>query len=313
MKNNSAINSHMKLMRMDHWIKNLFMIPGAILAFSFELDANPSEIDAGKVSALVLSFICLCLISSSNYVINEWLDRNFDYKHPLKNHRVATKFEFKAKNIYIQYTLLIVLATIISLSLSSSVNLFLLLLLIMGVIYNVKPVRTKDRHYIDVISESVNNPIRFSIGWLAIVPNELVPISAFLCYWGIGIFLMSLKRYSEMIIVSDKSLLETYRKSFRKWSPNKLLIFSFIGAVIASTFGAILIMRRHLEYILAFPIIIWLFAEYLKLSLELDPASYAPEKLFRKKKLQILIIVTACIVALLTFTDFPILYSLFPT
>jgi 4-hydroxybenzoate polyprenyltransferase len=288
------------------------MFPGAILAFSFELGSDLSKIDAEKFKTLAFAFLCLCLISSSNYVINEWLDRNFDEKHPMKNHRVATQFEFQEKNIYIQYLLLIAATALIAVTLNSSVNLFLLSLLIMGIIYNVKPIRTKDRHYIDVISESVNNPIRFSIGWFAIVPNALVPISAFLSYWGVGIFLMSLKRYSEMTIVNDKDLLESYRKSFKNWSPNKLLIFCFIGAVIASTFGGILIVRRHLEYILAFPFIIWVFAEYLRLSLELDPASFAPEKLFRKKKLQVLMIVTACTVAILTFIEIPFLYSLFP-
>ncbi len=298
---------------MDHWIKNFFMFPGAILAFSFELEADLNQMDDVKITALVLSFICLCLISSSNYVINEWLDRNFDEKHPMKNHRVATRFEFKERDIYIQYSLLIALTTLIALHLSYSVNLFLLFLLIMGIIYNVKPIRTKDRHYIDVISESVNNPIRFSIGWFAVAPNELVPISAFFSYWGVGIFLMSLKRYAEMTIVNDKYLLETYRKSFRNWSPNKLLIFSFIGAVIASTFGGILIVRRHLEYILALPVIIWVFAEYLRLSLELDPASFAPEKLLRKKKLQFLMLVTTCTVAILTFIEIPFLYLLFPS
>ncbi len=34
-----------------------------------------------------------------------------------------------------------------------------------GVVYNVPPFRTKDRPYLDVISESINNPIRLTIGW----------------------------------------------------------------------------------------------------------------------------------------------------
>ena len=33
-------------------------------------------------------------------------------------------------------------------------------LLLMGIAYNVPPLRTKDRPYLDVLSESVNNPLR---------------------------------------------------------------------------------------------------------------------------------------------------------
>jgi hypothetical protein len=34
-----------------------------------------------------------------------------------------------------------------------------------GIFYNVRPMRTKDRAYLDVISESINNPLRLMIGW----------------------------------------------------------------------------------------------------------------------------------------------------
>ena len=36
----------------------------------------------------------------------------------------------------------------------------------MGIIYNVKPIRSKDIVFIDVLSESVNNPLRFLLGGL---------------------------------------------------------------------------------------------------------------------------------------------------
>ena len=35
----------------------------------------------------------------------------------------------------------------------------------MGCLYNIPPIRTKDHAYVDVLSESINNPIRFLVGW----------------------------------------------------------------------------------------------------------------------------------------------------
>ena len=43
-----------------------------------------------------------------------------------------------------------------------------LALLVMGVLYNVRPFRTKDRIYLDVLSESINNPLRLMLGWAAV-------------------------------------------------------------------------------------------------------------------------------------------------
>jgi len=34
-----------------------------------------------------------------------------------------------------------------------------------GIIYNVPPIRAKDKAYLDAVSESVNNPLRLMIGW----------------------------------------------------------------------------------------------------------------------------------------------------
>lgn len=50
-------------------------------------------------------------------------------------------------------------------------------LLVMGVLYNVKPIRTKDRACVDVLSESINNPIRLVLGWAAISTIMLPPSS----------------------------------------------------------------------------------------------------------------------------------------
>ena len=35
----------------------------------------------------VIGFIATCMIASANYVINEWLDAEFDKYHPTKKYR----------------------------------------------------------------------------------------------------------------------------------------------------------------------------------------------------------------------------------
>ena len=48
---------------------------------------------------------------------------------------------------------------------------------VMGIAYNVPPLRTKEWPYLDVLSESVNNPIRLLLGWFALVDRPFPPVS----------------------------------------------------------------------------------------------------------------------------------------
>ena len=100
-------------------------------------------------------------------------------------------------------------------------------LLVMGLIYNVPPVRAKELPYIDVLTESINNPIRLLLGWFAVTSVEFPPVSLLLSYWFVGAFFMASKRFSEYRMIADKAAAGAYRKSFRWYDEQKLLISMF--------------------------------------------------------------------------------------
>jgi 4-hydroxybenzoate polyprenyltransferase len=283
------------------------MLPGVAIAATFNSLNSSQLLNSDVILSVMLAFMSLCIASSANYTINEWLDRDLDRLHPHKNHRVASHYSFSGYIVWGQYFFLVTLVVLSFIGQRWSVIFYLSSLLIMGILYNVKPIRLKDHHYADVISESINNPIRFAIGWHAVSPNLPVPASAFFAFWGGGIFLMSLKRYSEMIIVNDQLLLSQYRKSFKKWNPDKLIAFAFTGGLISMTFMGIMLVRYRLEYILVVPSLILMFVEYLKMSLRVDLASIAPEKLMKKSNLQLLVLLVASCFAIFTFIDLPFL------
>ena len=69
---------YFKLLRVDHWIKNVFMFPGVAIAFSFNsVQINNTNLLA-HLQNILISFLALCVASSANYTINEWLDRDLD-------------------------------------------------------------------------------------------------------------------------------------------------------------------------------------------------------------------------------------------
>ena len=102
-------------------------------------------------------------------------------------------------------------------TLGGSFSMIAVVFAIFGVIYNVRPIRAKDRAFLDVIVESVNNPLRFLFGWFAVTPHVAPPVSILLAYWFGGAFLMAAKRVSEhraIVEAGGTANLAAYRPSF---------------------------------------------------------------------------------------------------
>ena len=71
--------AYLQLMRPGQWTKNVFVFAG--LVFGQRVTHWPS------VVAVLLAFVCFCLVSSSVYVLNDIHDRNEDRLHPGKRNR----------------------------------------------------------------------------------------------------------------------------------------------------------------------------------------------------------------------------------
>ena len=81
-------------MRLDHWIKQVFIVPGFICAMIM----THQVINKALCIQLLLAFIATSMIASANYVINEWLDAAFDKYHPIKKTRSVVTENVK-KNV----------------------------------------------------------------------------------------------------------------------------------------------------------------------------------------------------------------------
>jgi hypothetical protein len=155
-------------------------------------------------------------------------------------------------------------------------------LLLMGIAYNVAPFRTKDRAYLDVLSESINNPIRFLLGWFVVTAAMVPPASALLAYWMGGAFLMAVKRYSEFRRIGDPARAALYRRSFGRYSEASLLLSAFFFAICSAFFIGIFLIKYRIGLILTFPLFAALFTWYLAIGLRQDSAAQQPEKLYRE-------------------------------
>jgi 4-hydroxybenzoate polyprenyltransferase len=189
-----------------------------------------------------------------------------------------------------------------------------LVLWIMGCLYNFPPVRTKDVPYLDVLTESVNNPLRMLLGWYAVTSLIVPPVSLLIAYWMIGCYFMALKRFSELNELhkaGDHAVAGAYRASFRRYTPESLLVSVVFYASTAMLFLGAFIIRYRMELILGFPLVALTMAIYLKTAFKAESAVQNPEKLYREPLLMASFTATVLVLGILLFVRLPRLENFF--
>jgi len=301
----TGLRLYLQIARPDHWIKNIFVVPGAAAAFAVAPHAGGMA-----VAPLALMLVSVCLLASANYTINEYLDGQYDRFHPLKSARPGAQGLLDGRLVLLQYLALATAGLSVAVEISRPFALAGLSLVAMGVVYNAEPLRTKDKAYLDVLSESVNNPIRFLLGWFAVTGATLPPASALLAYWMGGAFLMAIKRYSEYRGIGDPARAALYRRSFARYSEESLLLSGFFFALCSAFFTAIFLIKYRIEFLLLFPLLATLFTWYVAIGLKRDSAAQAPEKLHREIAFLCFAAFTFLVAAALFLVDLPFLRAL---
>jgi decaprenyl-phosphate phosphoribosyltransferase len=292
--------------RFDHWVKNVFVLPGLVIGISVE---TPDWVNV-TVRAIV-GLLSVGLIASSNYIINEVLDAPFDRCHPTKQFRPVPSGQVSIPWAYVQWLVFMAAGMALAVFVSTPFAVTMAVLWIMGIIYNVPPIRSKDKPYLDVLSESVNNPLRMLAGWYIARTSASPPASLLVSYWMAGCYFMATKRFAEYREIGDAAISAAYRKSFVYYNEPRLLVsIMFYASFAMLTFGAFLI-RYRLELVLAFPGIAIVMAMYLRLAFKPNSAAQHPEKLYREPALMAAVICTSIALGLLFFIRIPALHEFF--
>lgn len=326
---------YLKIWRPDHWLKNVFIVFGHVVALVLVASFDPARLGlswAGVVVLAGLSLVPACLIASANYILNEILDAPFDALHPRKKLRGIPAGKVKVKWLWLHFALLIVIGLGLGWLLfpNPAYTLALALLLGSGLVYNVSPVRLKDKTFLDVIAESFNNPIRLWLGWFALVPGLYArgngallqffpdqfrplaqdfdawpPVSIMLAWWGFGGLLMTGKRYAEFRFLADPAHASAYRKSFAGYTQRRLIIamityanlFCFCTGIAMATYSAL----NNLS--LAFPMIVLAIIFYFRTAMKEENARLEPEQMMKNPLLLAAVAVTGFAALWLLWAD----------
>jgi decaprenyl-phosphate phosphoribosyltransferase len=298
---------HFQIARLDHWFKNIFVLPGIVVAVSMDGE----HVAPGLALRIVLGLLAICLVASSNYVINELMDARFDRLHPSKCTRPVPCGRVSIPWAYVEWLALAAAGLALAWWVARPLGLTAAALWLMGCIYNIPPLRSKDVPYLDVLSEAVNNPLRLLAGWFIASSSSLAPASLLLSYWMIGCYFMAIKRFAECRNLGDRQQVAAYRKSLALLDERRLLVaIMFYGSTAMLFFGAF-VMRYRLELILSFPLIAAVMAMYLNIGFEDDSSAQHPEKLYRNGGLMVTVVACAAVMIVCLFVDMPSLYAIF--
>src|SRR5260221_13963353 len=93
-----TLRGHVAIARIDHWFKNVFVLPGIIAA----IGVDPGHVAPNLVWRIFIGLLSVCLVASSNYVINEVLDAPSDRSHPVKFARPVPSGKVSVPLAYVQ-------------------------------------------------------------------------------------------------------------------------------------------------------------------------------------------------------------------
>ena len=302
-----TLRGHIQIARIDHWFKNVFVLPGIIAAIGVDRDHIPPNL----FFRIIVGLASVCLVASSNYVVNEVLDAPSDLAHPVKHKRPVPSGLVSVPLAYAQWLILMVVGVGLGTLVSTPFAITVFVLWVMGCIYNIRPIRSKDLPYIDVLSEAVNNPIRMLAGWFIAGTASVAPASLLLSYWMVGCYFMAMKRYAEYRDIGDPARAAAYRSSFAFYTEERLLVSIMFYGSAAMLFLGAFAMRYRLELVLCFPFVSLVMAIYLLLAFRPNSSVQRPEGLYREPTLMAAVVVCAAVIAGALLVDMPFLAKVF--
>jgi decaprenyl-phosphate phosphoribosyltransferase len=239
-----------KLIRVHHYIKNLFIV----LPFFF----------AGRIDLLfsgtapLFSFISFCFIASSIYVLNDIIDIEADKLHPEKSDRPLAKGLISIPYAIITGIALLGGGIILAYTISNKVLALVLSYFILNIFYSFWLKRIA---IFDVFCVSLGFVIRVLVGGFA---GDMI-ISKWLVMM---VFLLSLglvlgKRYDDLLLL-DKQYSEGIRKVIKKYNLEFIrnaLVFVFSISTMCYILYSMdpaneMKFHSHYFYLTSFPVIL---------------------------------------------------------
>jgi 4-hydroxybenzoate polyprenyltransferase len=192
----------LRLMRPHQWLKNAFVLIGPFFAHAWH--------DNSLVTAVLLSVVAFCLISSAVYVVNDLTDISADQRHPTKRRRPLASGTVSVPVAIVLAVVLFISAMLAAWLASPTVALIVTLYLLLNIAYSW---RLKRVVILDVFIIAAGFMLRILAGTtgVGIEPSSWLLLTGLM----VTLFLGFSKRRSELAVMehsgeSSRAVLENY-------------------------------------------------------------------------------------------------------
>jgi decaprenyl-phosphate phosphoribosyltransferase len=184
---------YLQLMRLPQWVKNSFLfLP---MFFSGEMFKIPLLIDAG------LGFLAFSFVASSIYIINDFMDREADRLHPVKQYRPLAYGLVSPTSGLVLSGVCLIIGILLGLMVREKFLFVLMIYYAMNLAYSI---RLKHISILDVLILSMGFVLRIKAGGVAthVAISEWLMIMVFL----LSIFMAVAKRRDDLVIKQKSGL-----------------------------------------------------------------------------------------------------------
>jgi 4-hydroxybenzoate polyprenyltransferase len=260
------ILEYLKLIRMPQWYKNLVIfLP---LFFVGEL------LKTSALEKIVIGFIALCLISSTNYIINDIVDMKKDRAHPEKKSRPLAAKKVGITEAITIAVIFFIASMLIAYSLGTLFMVSTAALFILTLLYTLW---LKNEAIADVMIIAVNFVIRAVAG--AFVIHVIVSPWLIVCPFFLALFLAVGKRDADLkLMKGDAFKHKEVLKYYDVQTTNALMMISTTCLIIAYSLYA---FSRTELMLLTLPFAIYTIFRYFMLVHQGSEIARCPEKAYR--------------------------------
>jgi 4-hydroxybenzoate polyprenyltransferase len=200
------------------WTKNAVVLAPLIFA---QKASDPELLILGLLATLLF-----CLISGSNYIVNDLMDRNQDRNHPVKSSRPIIRGSLRPAAALTAFLIIAAASLALSFAINTRFGWIALSYMLLGIVYSLF---LKKIVIIDVMTIAGLFVLRVAGGAAAVQVG--VSHWLFLCTILLALFLGFGKRRHELVLLDDKA--GEHREILKEYSP--YFLDQMMSVVTAST------------------------------------------------------------------------------
>lgn len=235
-------------MRPQQWYKNFLIF--VALVFSQNL------LNLHMLKLSILGFIAFCMASSSQYLLNDIIDKEKDQKHPKKSKRPIASGKLPINIATFSALLLLILALLLSYSINIIFLCAVIFYLTLNFIYSIF---LKEIVLMDVLTISIGFVIRAVAGAFAI--GVAISPWLILCTFLLALFLALGKRRHEMIILGNVA--KEHRNVLKLYSKDAIEHMLSITTSMTIISYSLYTFSESLEMMITIPVVIYAMFRYL--------------------------------------------------